>query len=277
MSAAGSAVPLWARALLAIADVSPRFKRLVWRTWYQYLAGYRLREWRFMNYGYAPLAAGDAAIALQPADEGDRSAIHLYDRIARAANLRGREVLEVGCGRGGGCSFVMRYHHPRKMTGIDFSRKAVRFCRERYDIAGLAFAHGDAESLPFADESFDAVINVESSHCYGSMPAFLREVRRVLRRGGDFLFGDLRAARERSALEAALVQTGMAVRETEDITANVLAALRSDSARKMALIERAVGARLAPTFREFAAVEGSEVFAGFESGATVYLRYALRK
>ena len=40
MSAAGSAVPLWARALLAIADVSPRFKRLVWRTWYQYLAGY---------------------------------------------------------------------------------------------------------------------------------------------------------------------------------------------------------------------------------------------
>ena len=76
---------------------------------------------------------------------------------------------------------------------------------------------------------------------------------------------------------ALLVQTGMAVRETQDITANVLAALRSDSARKMALIERAVGARLAPTFREFAAVEGSEVFAGFESGATVYLRYALRK
>ncbi|MFN2646813.1 MAG: class I SAM-dependent methyltransferase [Burkholderiales bacterium] len=274
---AGSAIPLWARALLALADASPRFKRLAWRTWYQYLAGYPLRDWRFMNYGYAALHADEAPVALQPEDEADRSAIHLYDRIARAAGLSGREVLEVGCGRGGGCWFVMRYHHPRKMTGVDFSPKAVRLCRERYDLDGLEFAHGDAEALPFADESFDAVINVESSHCYGSMPAFLREVRRVLRRGGDFLFGDLRAAAERGALEAALARTGMALCETQDITANVVAALRLDSARKMALIERAAGARLAQTFREFAAVEGSEVFAGFESGATVYLRYALRK
>jgi hypothetical protein len=102
-------------------------------------------------------------------------------------------------------------------------------------------------------------------------------VRRVLRRGGDFLFADLRAAADRDPLDAALAQTGMAIRENEDITQNVLAALRRDSDRKLAMIEAAVGQRLAQTFREFAAIEGSEVFNGFRSGATVYLRYALRK
>ena len=50
---------------------------------------------------------------------------------------------------------------------------------------------GDAESLPFGDEMFDAVVNVESSHCYGSTPAFLAQVKRVLRCGGHFLFADL--------------------------------------------------------------------------------------
>ena len=41
--------------------------------------------------------------------------------------------------------------------------------------------HGDAESLPFADRSFDAVINVEASHAYPHFPRFLAEVARVLR------------------------------------------------------------------------------------------------
>jgi ubiquinone/menaquinone biosynthesis C-methylase UbiE len=44
--------------------------------------------------------------------------------------------------------------------------------------------HGDAENLPFPQVSFDAVINVESAHCYGSIERFLAEVHRVLRPGG---------------------------------------------------------------------------------------------
>ena len=55
---------------------------------------------------------------------------------------------------------------------------------------------GDAENLPFEDNSFDAIINVESSHCYGNVEQFLREVHRVLRPGGDFLFVDLRGAQK---------------------------------------------------------------------------------
>ena len=51
---------------------------------------------------------------------------------------------------------------------------------------------GDAQNLPFPDESFDAVINVEASHIYPNFERFLGEVARVLRPGGHFLYADFR-------------------------------------------------------------------------------------
>ena len=52
--------------------------------------------------------------------------------------------------------------------------------------------HGDADNLPFADQSFDAVINIEASHCYPRLSHFLADVARVLRPGGHFLYVDAR-------------------------------------------------------------------------------------
>lgn len=266
-----------AELALKVGALSPQFKRLLWRRWYQYLAGYKLSDWRFMNYGYASLDPGEEGLVLSPEDEPNRHAVHLYHRVARGAVLAGRKVLEVGCGRGGGSSFVKRYHRPMQMTGVDFSARAVRFCQDNYHAEGLSFMRGDAEALPFGDRSFDAVINVESSHCYGSMPAFLREVRRVLRPGGELLFADLRARHERDLLHRQLVETGMAVREKQDITGNVVEALHQDSERKAGLIQRSANKYLIGTFKEFAALEGSKVFDSFKKGSMVYLRYALQK
>ena len=93
----------------------------------------------------------------------------------------GREVLEVGSGRGGGASFVARYLRPSRVVGVDVSPQSVAFCRARHSAPGLSFEVGNAEQLGFAAASFDAILNVESSHCYGDMGAFVREVRRVLR------------------------------------------------------------------------------------------------
>jgi len=264
------------RLAMKLSEISPRFKKLLWRRWYQYLAGYKMADWQFMNYGYASLDASEEPV-LHPDDEPNRYAIQLYRRVARAVELKGREVLEVGCGRGGGSSFITRSHHPKQMTGVDFSARAIRFCRENHRIDGLSFVHGDAEALPFGDESFDAIINVESSHCYGSMPAFLLEVTRILRPGGHFLFADLRSTEDRERLHGQLLETGMAILETQDITPNVLEALRQDSERRLALIERSANKRLIGTFREFAAIVGSDVFDGFKNGSATYVRYVLQK
>src|SRR5204863_875878 len=126
-------------------------------------------------------------LPLDGADEVNRYSIQLYHHLARTVNMDGARVLEVGCGRGGGCSYLARYQQPASVLGIDFSAKAIAFCNRVHAVPGLTFQQGDAESLPCETGTFDVVLNVESSHCYGSVPAFLGEVFRVLRPGGYFL------------------------------------------------------------------------------------------
>lgn len=265
------------RLAFKLCEISPAFKRLLWRRWYQYLAGYKLTDWRFMNYGFSSLEADAPRLHLQPEDEPNRFAIQLYQKVAGAVSLEGLDVLEVGSGRGGGAAFIKRYLGPKQMTAVDFSAKAVRFCRQTYRIDGLSFEQGDAESLPFDDKSFDAVVNVESSHCYGSRPAFFAQVQRVLRGGGHFLFADLCAAADLDRMHESLVESGLSVVEQQDITAEVLSALNLDSERKWALIERSVSKRWLGLFREFAAMEGSQIHDSFRDRSVVYVRYVLKK
>ena len=51
---------------------------------------------------------------------------------------------------------------------------------------------GSALDLPFADNSVDAIINCESSHCYPDFARFVAEAERVLKPGGYFAIADLR-------------------------------------------------------------------------------------
>ncbi|MBB4852731.1 ubiquinone/menaquinone biosynthesis C-methylase UbiE [Mycobacteroides chelonae] len=69
-------------------------------------------------------------------------------------------------------------------TGLDLNLDGIDFCRRRHDLPGLEFVQGDAESPSFPDQSFDVVINLESSHLYPHFPVFLTEGARVLRPGG---------------------------------------------------------------------------------------------
>ena len=78
------------------------------------------------------------------------------------------------------------------MVGLDLAERAVAHCNATHGRDRLDFRAGDAENLPFADGSFDAVLNVESSHCYPDITKFFAEVARVLRPGGYLLMADLR-------------------------------------------------------------------------------------
>lgn len=260
-----------------IADVS-RVKKIVIRAWYQYLSALdRDASVTFMNYGYAPLNSQAREIELRPEDQPNRYCIQLYQRVSEAVELRGKNLLEVGSGRGGGASFVARYRQPRSMTGVDFSSKAIAFCRNHYRVEGLSFLHGDAERLPLPADSFDAVINVESSHCYNSMERFLREVVRVLRTGGHFLFADIRRREDVPVLREQLVSAGLRVLEEEQITANVLKALDLDSERKLALIRSKAPRFVRGRVEEFAGLAGSPIYQGFLTGEWEYVRFALQK
>ena len=228
-----------------------------------------------MNYGYA--SAEGLTADLSETDELNRHWIQLYQHVAGAVDLQGLTVVEVGSGRGGGASFIKRYLKPATVIGVDLSKHAVEWCRRNHRVDGLEFRTGDAEKLPFDDASVDAVVNVESSHCYPSFDAFLSEVRRVLRPGGHFLHADFRARENVPAWLESLKNSGLRLDRETDITLNVVTALRRDNAHKLALIDRLVPAPLRSSFLDFAAVEGTALFEGFKSGRFCYRSFVLQK
>ena len=65
--------------------------------------------------------------------------------------------------------------------------------------------------MPFLASSFDAVVNIESSHCYEAMDAFFAEVCRVLRPGGRLFFADLRSKDDVTTLREQFNACGLTV------------------------------------------------------------------
>jgi SAM-dependent methyltransferase len=283
-----------ARRLGAALRRAPALRRWVLKSLWRLVYGLASRGTddagtAFLNYGYAAIGdAGDAG----PASNGhaDRFGVQLYDRVVRGADLAGKDVLEIGCGRGGGTVFVFETYRPRKMTGLDLSRSAIARCRRAHARPGLTFVQGDAEALPFADASFDVVVNVESSHCYLNVPRFLDEVHRVLRPGGLLLMADVRHTElaigrddtllphaDVAQLRSELDDSGLAVLEEEDITANVVRALQLDSPRRRQAIAERVPRALQQHALIFSAVEGTPQYESLANGDGTYLRFVLQK
>jgi SAM-dependent methyltransferase len=156
----------------------------------------------FFNFGYEE--DPPMALPLTESDEPNRYCIQLYHVTASQVDLTGKKVLEISCGAGGGASYIMRNLGPASYTGLDLNPASIDKCRDRHQLPGLEFVQGDAQNLPFPDQSFDAVINVEASHQYPHFPRFLTEVARVLRPGGHFLYTDSRRAPVIAEWEAAL-------------------------------------------------------------------------
>src|SRR4051812_37534106 len=68
----------------------------------------------FMNYGYASLDDNS------PADPelNDASSLRLYAAVVDPVGLRGKDVLEVGCGRGAGAHFILAARQAGSVTGV---------------------------------------------------------------------------------------------------------------------------------------------------------------
>ena len=182
--------------------------------------------------------AGKQALALirdsDYAHAGEQEAIELTLRnYPRRAD---QTLLDVGCGRGGTCSYFARYHAPAEIVGVDLVPGHVEFCAATHHAANLRFQQADAQSLPFDDASFDVVTNIESSHLYPRRDAFFSEVRRVLRPGGVFCYTDNLPAGEVEARTEQLRPYGH-VRWVRTITAEVAEALQQCREPVMALVQ----------------------------------------
>lgn len=239
--------------------------------------GDNISFWKFMNYGYEPRDASSKP-ELLPEDEDDRVCIQLYQHLVEAADMGGMSVLEVSCGRGGGADYAMRYLKPKRYIGLDLSPNSVAFCRRKYDHPGLEFVEGDADDLPFEENQFDLVVNIEASNGYHSVPLFFEQVYRVLKPGGKLLFADLRfRGRQLKVLQKQLADTPFERVICDDITEEVYAALTLDSDRKTRMASELVPPFYLGSFLNFAAAKGSHMYNAFGNGGITYLSCVLQK
>lgn len=113
---------------------------------------------------------------------GAGGAEHLAPLAAAALHV-GRapeRILDVGCGTGEGTLFLAREFPQARVRGVDLAEEMIRAAVAKVGLdpeGRIAFKLGDAAALPFPDESFDLVAQL-------NMPPFFAEIARVLRPGG---------------------------------------------------------------------------------------------
>lgn len=225
------------------------------------------------NYGYSP-AQGDHPQRFQ-----HEMYLQLLQLLRERQEISpGMTLLEVSCGRGGGLNALRDQAPELHATGLDIAASAIDFCRRTYGESDrLRFIQGSALDLPFPDESFDIVLNVEASNDYGDRRSFFQEVARVLKPGGVFLYADTFRADQRETMEQDLQAAGF-IGEFRDVTANVVQACRLDTPRRLEVIRRHAPAAARLLFNNqlenYAAVAGSRKFRAFEEGRRGYVMTA---
>jgi ubiquinone/menaquinone biosynthesis C-methylase UbiE len=113
-------------------------------------------------------------------------------------------VLEIGCGTGSVLLEVKRRYPDVSATGIDPDPKALARARRKSERArvSIQFDRGFADTLPYADDSFDRVLSSFMLHHVPSSErdGVAREARRVLKAGGALHLVDLAAGHGRTQL-----------------------------------------------------------------------------
>lgn len=251
------------------------FREWLFRIWYWYVNRVdKNAEILFMNYGYSN---ADQQVDLLPEEEPNRYSIQLYHLLASSVDIRGKSLVEIGCGRGGGLSYIFKKFNPAEALGIDLDKTAVNFNNKFYQLNNLSFLQGNAQNLPLKDESYDILINVESSHRYPDMKAFLGEVIRILKPGGYFLYTDFRYDYEMPELDQLIKSSGLKLLKEEQITDSVVAALAADDTRKRELVKKLAPRLIHDIALNFAGTIGSETYNYFSSHKYIYYQYILQK
>lgn len=104
-----------------------------------------------------------------------------HEAVLRLLGDGAGTLLDVGCGTG---ARTVAFGEGWDVTGVDVSEDMLRRARAR----GLEVVRADAAQLPFGDASFDAAVSTWTHTDVADFAAVVREVARVLRPGGAFVY-----------------------------------------------------------------------------------------
>ncbi len=187
---------------------------------------------RFFNFGYAPLEGEEHYGPPLGRNYPNRDSALLLFQVVGEADLTGATVLEVGCGRGGNLGLLMEHYDVGRVFGTDIAFNSMAYCTDRYPAERARFFQADAQFVPVRTGSVDAVLNVESSGCYPDVERFFRDVSRVLRPGGWFLYADLMARTFVDRYREVFTALGLDVVGEKDVTPNVAESRRLRAERQ---------------------------------------------
>lgn len=123
---------------------------------------------------------------------GDRKMYaSLVSRMKRTLN-RNMTVLELACGTG--LISVQLAGSVKMLEATDFSENMIKQARAKAHSSRLHFSAQDATALPYAYETFDAVIISNALHIMPNPEKALSEIRRVLKRDGILIAPTFTAA-----------------------------------------------------------------------------------
>lgn len=110
----------------------------------------------------------------------------LFERLIPFGRLRGKRVLEIGCGLGAHAQLISRAEC--SFTAIDLSPRAVELTKRRLSLKGIIpdVRTMDAEEMEFENEEFDFVWTWGVIHHSANPERIMREVHRVLKPSGEF-------------------------------------------------------------------------------------------
>jgi len=116
---------------------------------------------------------------------GAGSVAHLEPLAAAALRVSPapERILDVGCGTGAGTLFLAREFPQARVRGVDLSEEMIRAAVAKVGLdpeGRVAFKVADASDLPYSEDSFDLVAQL-------NMPPFFAELARVLRPGGQVI------------------------------------------------------------------------------------------
>ena len=116
-------------------------------------------------------------------------------KLAACGFQRGR-IVDVGCGFGATVIVLAQRFPGSEIVGIDLSDPLLQLANETAQAAGLGervrFEKADVQEIPYDDDSFDIVINLQMLHIVEDPIAMLNEMERVLAPAGSLFMADIR-------------------------------------------------------------------------------------
>ncbi|MDP2903465.1 MAG: class I SAM-dependent methyltransferase [Methylovulum sp.] len=189
------------------------------------------------------------------------------------------KILEIGCGQGHGGLFLLQNYFAEHSTytGIDISDIAIHYCKLKYrHLRNAAFVTSH-NTPPFADQTFDVVISIETT--YPRHEQNLQELYRYLKPSGLLLFAETYDMHDNTNHDMKLLNSGFTIINKINVTENIVAAFINDNQRKLAYLKKLswLPKKSLTFLGHYFGVVNSARFASYQSGQRNGFIYAARK